>query len=243
MRLLPRGVRPRAASWVAVLLLFLTAGAARAGEFYYVTLFGAQRTPNNPDFSHTFATFVRASGDGPDSKAYLVEDCFTLSWLPATGIIRILALRPETGRNFTLEETLDVAIARGERVSMWGPYRIDERLYYDAVRRYSELEGGEVLYKAIDSGYPTDRVINCIHAVSTALGGARPRVLSPGYGDTASRIVLWKFRRDLIDRDATQEWVYVYLGLENYPILRRDFGRGPRNGLWGLLKNLLDSGP
>ena len=163
------------------------------------------------------------------------------SWLPANAEVRTRALLPERGHNFALQETLDIVIGDGEHVSMWGPYRIDERLYNGAVRKYAQLESGEVRYKCIDSGHFTDRVCNCIHAVSTAVDGDRPYVLSPGgFGDGASWAVLRKFRRYLIDRDETQEWVYSYLGLENYPIHRRDFGHNPSSGVFmGLLRGLL----
>lgn len=239
-----RRFRWGAVAWTAALLWLQTAGAAPADEFYYVALFGSQREPNDPNYSHTFATFVRASGDGPHATEYDVEDCFTISWLPANTRVRTRALLPEPGHDFTLEETLNIVLGDGERVSMWGPYQIDERLYNGALRRYSQLNGGQVRYKAVDSGYPINRVSNCIHAVSAASGASRPRILSPSFGQTASWIVLQKFRRDIIDRDETHEWVYSYLGLENYPIIRRDFERNPRTGtFWSLLKRLVGIEP
>ena len=79
-------------------------------------------------------------------------------------------------------------------MSMWGPYRIDEELYDNAVRQHGVLESGQVHYKALDSGYPTQRASNCIHAVGSVAHGYRIRVLSPWFGVTASWAVLQTFR-------------------------------------------------
>ncbi len=210
--------------WAAPLLLLLLTGAAPADEFYYVAVFGAQRTPNDPNYSHTFATFVRACGDGPCPKAFTVEDCFTISWMPATARARTHALLPECGHNFTLGETLDLALAGGARVTMWGPYRIDESLYCLAQAKVAQLESGCVRYKALDTGYRSDRVSNCVHALLAVTDGDRVYVASPGYGDVASWSVVRSFQPHIIDPDHTQEWIYSYLGLDKYPIVRRDNG-------------------
>ena len=69
-----------------------------------------------------------------------------------------------------------------------GPYRIDAELYCRAVRQVALLESGQVLYKANDVGYPSDRVSNCIHAVSSISEGYRLRVASPlGTGVSGAR--------------------------------------------------------
>ena len=193
---------PRGARWVGPLLLLLFAGAAPADEFYYVAVFGSQRTPNNPDYAHSFAAFVRACGDGPCPKSFTVEDCFTISWLPANAQGRTHALLPECGHNYTLAETLDITQAGGEALTMWGPYRIDESLYCLAQAKYAELESGRVCYKAIDSGYRTDRVSNCIHALTAITDGDRRYVASPGYGETASYFVLQNFQPYIIEKGA-----------------------------------------
>jgi hypothetical protein len=218
-----------AVRWAAPFALLLMAGSAPAEEFYYVAMFGSQTTPTDPNHSHSFATFVRAHGDGPCPTAFDVEDCFTISWLPANMIVRVHALLPECGHNFELHETLRYVLSEGERVSMWGPYRIDQELYDNAVRQAQLLQSGQVRYKAIDSGYPTDKVSNCIHAIASPAGGYRVRVLSPWFGETASWAVLQRYRPFIYDTDQTYDWVYEYLGLRCYPINRRDYGN-PRAG-------------
>ena len=215
-----------------------------AEEFYYVAVFGSQTYPNNPDYAHTFAAFVKASGDGPCPTSYAVEDSFCISWLPRNLKIRVSALLPECGANFGLRETIDYALANEERVSMWGPYRIEKELYDKAVAQVNLLQSGEVRYKAVDSGYPNDRVSNCIHAVAVCAGGYRVRVLSPAFGQTASWVVLQRFKPFIFNTAETHEWVFSYLGMENYPIRRRDFDRDPRSGaIWSGLKTLVGIEP
>jgi hypothetical protein len=211
-----------AAAALALALAF--APAARAAEAYYVLVFGSQRVPNNPDYAHTFATFVRATwpGGGPCPQAPAHLETHTISWLPRDLEIRTLALLPECGHNFELHETLRYALANGERVSLWGPYQVEPELYARALNQIALLESGEVLYKANDMGHRSDRVSNCIHAVSTVVDGPRLRVLSPGWGETASYVVLRRFLPWVIDPDRVHPWVGSALGLNAYPMIYRD---------------------
>jgi len=51
-------------------LVLASAGrTARGGEFYYVMIFGSQSSPKLLRYTHTWATFVRAVGEGPDPSA------------------------------------------------------------------------------------------------------------------------------------------------------------------------------
>lgn len=199
-------------------------GDAHAGEDYFLLMFGSQRIPNNPNYAHTFATFVKAcSADGGTLEAH------TISWLPAKLVVRTLALRPECGRNFDLPTTIQRALDNCERVSLWGPYKIDCGLYQRALDRIAELESGQVLYKADDTGRRSDRVSNCIHAVSTVTDGARIRVASPGWGEPASYFLVTKFRPWIVDPDCIHPWVSQALGLDDYPIVYRDPRERPRS--------------
>ena len=84
----------------ALMTLFPT--AARAGEDFYLLMFSAQRVPNDPDFSHSFATFVRVTwpGNGPCTGNATLE-AHTVSWLPANLAVRTFALVAERGRNYS----------------------------------------------------------------------------------------------------------------------------------------------
>src|SRR5438067_4798530 len=101
----------------AVVLLALgLPGRAQAGEAYFVVMFGAQRIPNNPNYAHTFSTFVRITwaGNGPCCRPFAVE-AHTISWTPRTLVIRIQALLPECGDNFDLYTTLRYVLGSRER--------------------------------------------------------------------------------------------------------------------------------
>jgi hypothetical protein len=219
--------------------------AAPAGEAYYLLMFGSQRVPANPNYSHSFATFVRVCwfGDGPCPPAPCLQ-AHTISWLPCNGVVRTLALLPECGHNFELHATIRHVQSTGQRVSLWGPYQIEPDLYARALRRIAQLQSGAILYKANDAGYRSDRVTNCIHAVSTIVEGPRLRVASPGWGDVASYAVLRRLRPWVIDPDCPHYWVSSALGLDAYPLIYRDrtsrrvFPVGPLLRLFGWERNL-----
>ena len=230
-------LRRYAVCWVAIVGLVVAAGSARAEKFYYVAVFGSQHMPPNPNYTHSFAAFVKACGEGPCPKAFLVEECFSISWLPRSLQVRTRALCPECGINLPLHATLRHVLHEGQRVSLWGPYRIEPELYYKARAQAEVLESGRVRYKAVDAGYNTARVSNCIHGLTSITDGYRARVLSPGWDETASWVITQRYKPWIIDPDQTHEWVFTYLGLEQYPIIRRDLATNPRTGFyWSLLK-------
>ena len=214
---------------LVIVLALAFSPPAFAGEAHYVFVFGSQRVRNDPDYSHTFATFVKASwaGDGPLCLPAHFET-HTISWLPANMIIRTRALLPEPGHNFGLHETIRYVLDNRERVSLWGPFPICPDLYRRALERKAQLESGTVRYKANDIGRFNDRVSNCIHAVSHAMGGLPLTVFVPGWGEVASYAVLLRMRRWILD-DTPQFWLVSSLSLDQYPIIYRGTER-PRSG-------------
>src|SRR5207249_1507898 len=112
------------------------------------------------------------------------------------------------------------------------PYRICPELYFLAQKQVGLLQSGQVRYKAIDTGYPSDQVTNCIHALSSVVDGYRLRVASPGWGEIASYAVLKRYERYVSDRSAVEPWVSSALGLNAYPIIYRDW-QSPRSGAFG----------
>ena len=216
------------------------AGSAGAGEEYYILMFASQRVPANPNYSHTFATFVKVSWPGDGLPKNALVEAHTISWLPANLVIRTGALRPECGHNFGLEASLKEAYRTNQRVSLWGPYRVEPELYFRALNRKAELESGKILYKANDVGYRSDRVSNCIHAVSTIVEGPKLRVASPGWGQSASYYVLKEMKPSILSHEPVR-WVGFALELEQYPIIYRDY-RNPRsNAVFGPAFRLLGS--
>lgn len=218
------------------------AGGATAGEAYYTLMFGSQTVPSNPNYSHSWATFVRVcwDGDGPcPLKAEKVKiEAHTISWLPANMKVRVNALFPECGYNFDLPQTLDFANGTCQRVSMWGPYPICPDLFHRAMRRKANLESGSIRYKANDMGYKSDRVTNCIHAVSTIIEGPRLRVASPGWGESASYFILKEMEPEIISKEP-ETWLGSALGLDQYPIIYRDFTNPRSNAVFGPINRLL----
>ena len=220
------------------LLLFWGVGEtqARAAEFYYVTVFGAQRDALTPSLTHSFATFSRAVGSGPCAQNYRLES-FTISWLPRTRECCAYRLLPEPGVNLGLCQTLKWAADNGMRVSAWGPYQIDKELYDRAWRQFVLLHNGEVEYKMLDAGFCSCRATNCSHAVSSVADGHRRQILSPGYGETAGYYLARRFCPWVVNPCHAHDWVYARLGLNASPILRRDIDEPPRSGpVWGLIK-------
>lgn len=132
----------------------------QAQDAYYVVIFGGQRpTFKNPRHSHSFAVFIHT--DALNRTEY-----FTISWLSVDGIVRPYALHPEAGRNWGLQETLQLCCKNNMQVTRWGPYQINCDLWNRAVRQKEWLESGNVLYKPADGGSRDGTISNCIHAIS-----------------------------------------------------------------------------
>ena len=74
----------------------LSAGETRGEEFYYVMIFGSQSRPKLLQYTHTWATFVRAVGEGPDASNYCVYQ-HTISWLPQSLDVRTWSSSPSRG--------------------------------------------------------------------------------------------------------------------------------------------------
>jgi hypothetical protein len=216
-------------------LLFLTP-SVQADELYFMAVFGAQRGRTQPAYAHTFATFVKLTGEGPCLDTYQIES-HTISWLPTRLVVELMCLSPEAGTNFDLPTSLQIAYTQGATVTMFGPFQIKAELYDRALEHIDRLESGKIRYKAIDTGFRTAVASNCIHAVSD-LTVNRPclRVASPGWGVFASHLVALRLRPWVICPKQTHEWLSERLGLCAYPIQHRELMRNGWNPLgFGLL--------
>jgi hypothetical protein len=213
----------------ALLALALVPTAARGEEFYYAIIFATEGDLPLPRYAHTFATFVKATGQGPCSDHYVLE-AHTLSWSPASGEVRVARFSPEPGTNLDLAGSLHWARSLDARVSRWGPFQVRKELYDRARAQIARLESGALQYKALDLGLRPYSASNCIHALSDidADGG----LLDTGadYGAEASYQVAHHFLRWMINPYQVHEWVYDRLGLRDWPIEPRTWGRAP--GRW-----------
>jgi hypothetical protein len=204
---------------IALLAFALTAGKTRGEEFYYVMIFGSQSSPKLPQYTHTWATFIRAVGEGPDANIYALYQ-HTISWLPQSLDVRTWSFLPEPGLNLDLYQTLDAVRRDRENVTMWGPFRILPQVYERSLGVKAILDSGRAEYRAIST--PRNLLISdCIHAVA-----AVDPVFGRGHyplirvGKPASRYIARQFMiRSVFDQNQTAgSWLIPRLGLDRYPI-------------------------
>jgi hypothetical protein len=139
----------------------------QTNDKHYVIFFASQSEPRRPRLSHTFCTFIKAEAGDPNRAEEPKFTADTISWLPTNGHVRVLKLRAEPGRNFSLDESLRLARATGQIVWSWGPYEVPEETYNKLVRQKARLDSGAYTYKAIDVRQ-RNGACNCIHAVTNA---------------------------------------------------------------------------
>ncbi len=205
-------------TWLA-LILGTSAGAARASEFYYVLIFGSETRPKQLRFTHTWATFVKATGEGTDPNGYSLE-FHTISWLPETLEVKVLRPWPETGVNLDLYQTIDAMLGNREEIAMWGPFIVQKPIYERSLRVQEIIRSGKVEYRAISTARNL-LVSDCIHAVA-AVDPVFGRNHYPliRIGKPASRYLA----RELVLRSVYNQasydnsWLISRLGLGRYPI-------------------------
>lgn len=205
-------------SCVAFSLLTVSAQESRVVPQHYIVLFSYQQpTPLTRDAHIIFATVLRCNIDGS-------VETVTISWLPTTGVAHPLRLRPEPGKNFTLEETVRMGLASDSRISMWGPYLIRPQFYDAFVRRKAALDSGRYLYRAIDTR-STDNVVDCIHAITDLdLYTERRHYPLYHYGDAATKYIVSEMltRGVFLEGRLKHEELVPALQLNSYPITHRE---------------------
>jgi len=162
-------------------------------ERYFIIPFAYQDRGNHPEFSHSFISVIRVFADNkptkltpglPTRKYKNWEfEAFTISWLPRDFLSnphlcvfdgpgsRLLPKNNKCpispGRNFTLAETIKLAVDAKNAVAMWGPYEIRKEGFDLGVKRKRLLDGGTIKYRADDRLYRKDKVaISCFHAMA-----------------------------------------------------------------------------
>ncbi|WP_165246887.1 hypothetical protein [Paludisphaera soli] len=213
--------RHRSRLRVGVLILAaacgLVAGAAteaRAQDRFFVVIFGSQSRPKQLRLTHTWATFVRVSGESADpntAEAYQ----HTISWLPATLDVRVWAARPEPGTNLDLDRSLAYVQGNGEHVTAWGPFEIRPDAYARSLEILSLLESGQVEYRAVSTRYNL-LISDCIHAVAAVdpqFGRGHYPLIR--VGKPASRYIARQLirRSDFDQTRVHASWLVARLGL------------------------------
>jgi hypothetical protein len=71
------------------------------------------------------------------------------------------------GKNFTLEDTIKLAVKAKVAVAMWGPYEITQAGFDRGVKRKQLLDSGAIKYRADDRLHLKGKIaINCFHAMA-----------------------------------------------------------------------------
>jgi hypothetical protein len=208
---------------VGVVALFWAAAPASAAEYYFLLVFGSESHPKLLRYTHTWATFVRAVGEGPNLSDYTLY-AHTISWLPRTLEVRVWKPAPEPGVNLDLYQTLQTVYATNQDVTMWGPFVTMPDIYQNSLRVKQFLESGQMQYRAIDGG-ANALIDDCIHAVSAVdqVFGKRHypliRVGKPASRFIAREIMVRSIEERHIDQaNFDASWLIPRLGLDRYPI-------------------------
>ncbi|HEV2842809.1 MAG TPA: hypothetical protein VGW39_15920 [Chthoniobacterales bacterium] len=160
---------------------------------YFIIPFAYQDRENQPEYSHSFISVIRVLADnkepkltpGLETRKYKNREfeAFTISWLPHDFLsnpnlcvfdgpgARVFPEKNKCpvspGQNFTLAETIKLAVDAKNAVAMWGPYEINKIGFDLGVKRKRLLDGGTIKYRADDRLYQKDKIaISCFHAMA-----------------------------------------------------------------------------
>jgi hypothetical protein len=200
---------------------------APPGERYYLLVFGAQSIPKVPRYTHTWVTFVRVGAVQPGQPPAVEAN--SISWMPARLEIRPWQATIEPGVNLSLDASVRMSLDHDERVSLWGPFEVPAGVYRKLMIQKGFIESGAIGYQCIDTigeAARTGKGSNCIHAISDADALFRRQAYPLAYfGDAASEHILRQIvlRGAIADPDRTHDWLMPVLGLDRYPITRREY--------------------
>jgi hypothetical protein len=160
---------------------------------YFIIPFAYEDRGNHPEHSHSFISVIRVLADSKQRKLTpglqtrkemnREFEAFTISWLPYDfmtnphlcvfdgPLSRTIPANNKCplspGRNFTLEETIKLAVGIKNAVAMWGPYEIQQGGFDLGVKRKELLDGGTIKYRADDRLTQKEKTaVSCFHAMS-----------------------------------------------------------------------------
>ena len=191
---------------LSVALMVTLADVSHAKDRYYMLVFGSQTEPFSIRFTHTFAMFVKASGDGDNPRTYQLQTQ-TISWMPQTLSIRVLASSPEPGVNLSIADSLQWAQSVGAVTTVWGPFEIRQELYERAAKQAARLNAGEALYLCNDRRHRGTEATNCIHAVSDVETSEGLLMTGRQCGNAGSGAVIQHFAGHIVSNESTDRWL------------------------------------
>jgi hypothetical protein len=193
---------------------------------HYLVLFGSHDLTRRPAYTHTWATLVRAIDTGTCEPAIEIH---TISWLPAKLDIDATSREIEPGANVELHETIRNSLRTKQRIAMWGPYEVSHAFAYRYLVQKDFMESGAVGYQCIDTIGEAARTglgCDCIHAI-TDMDPVYPRWRYPLalYGQPAAANLTRRIMHSPVTIGApdTHDWLIPRLGLNQYPIERREY--------------------
>jgi hypothetical protein len=160
---------------------------------YFIIPFAYQDKGNHPEFSHSFVTVIRVFATNKPAKLTpelptrtyknWEFEAFNISWLPADFLTnphlcvfdgfgsrlfpKMNKCPISPGKNFSLRETIKLAVDAKNAVAMWGPYEIAKPGFDLGVKRKELLDRGTIKYRADDRLYRKDKIaISCFHAMA-----------------------------------------------------------------------------
>ena len=203
---------------------------------YFMIPFAYEDKGNHPEFSHSFISVIRVFASNKPAKLTpglptreykgWEFEAFTISWLPADFMenphlcvfkgpfARVIPQNNKCpispGKNFSLAETIKLAVDAKNAVAMWGPYEIARPGFDLGVKRKELLDSGKIKYRADDRLYRKKGVaISCFHAM------AGLEQLYPNGGLFGTGFKMWGF-------NGTARVLIEYTGKAHYAKLLLD---------------------
>jgi hypothetical protein len=160
---------------------------------YFIVPFAYENDGNDPEYSHSFITIIRVFAHGQQSRRAAEFhtgtyrgwnfEAYNISWLPADFlenpnlcVFRGFGARAvakwnqcpvSPGKNFNLQNTLQLCANAKLSLGMWGPYEVKKEAYDLGLKRKHLLDEGKIKYRADDRLQRMDRTaINCFHAIA-----------------------------------------------------------------------------
>jgi len=193
---------------LAPIVFAIISPVTQANDKYYMVVFASQTELKIPRGSHSFAAFVKVSGDDPTKR-----ETVCISWLPKSMQIDSFEL-PEEGHNLCLPDTLEWTRKLNAKVTMWGPYAIKPELYEMAAKHVKYLESKPIGYVVIDKDFRGKRASNCIHALADLVLNREPLDSGTFFGVSASEAIVKHFQPFIVKTDEPLAWLVEHLKLD-----------------------------